>query len=301
VDTILFKTEVICIYHDKCADGFGSAWCLWVKNKLVDFHPAGYGSQPPDVKGKIVYILDFSYSREVIEKMAEDAVAVIILDHHKTAEEDLFGYPTPPTVEEMSSVSSSSDWAAGNVFAIFDMERSGAGISWDYFNGGERPKMIDYIEDRDLWKFKHKETRAFQANLFSYDYDFMAWTEVYMRTTFGLDGMEKFLAEGEAIERNHQKNVRELSEFLARPMNIAGYDVEVASVPHTLCSDVGHALAKKNPFGASYWDTKSSRKFSLRSTDDGIDVSEVAKLFGGGGHRNAAGFSVPRDHELAKC
>ncbi|WP_277343388.1 DHHA1 domain-containing protein [Pseudomonas viridiflava] len=36
----------------------------------------------------------------------------------------------------------------------------------------------------------------------------------------------------------------------------------------------------------------------MRSTDEGLDVSEIAKLYGGGGHRNASGFRVPFGHEL---
>ena len=38
--------------------------------------------------------------------------------------------------------------------------------------------------------------------------------------------------------------------------------------------------------------TDSRNHFSLRSSDDGADVAEVAKQYGGGGHRNAAGFRV---------
>jgi len=37
----------------------------------------------------------------------------------------------------------------------------------------------------------------------------------------------------------------------------------------------------------------------LRSAEDGIDVSAIAKIYGGGGHTKAAGFAVPRDHPLA--
>ncbi len=36
----------------------------------------------------------------------------------------------------------------------------------------------------------------------------------------------------------------------------------------------------------------SARKGSLRSRPDGVDVSEIARGFGGGGHRRAAGFST---------
>lgn len=75
-------------------------------------------------------------------------------------------------------------------------------------------------------------------------------------------------------------------------MVIGGYKVKVANLPYTFSSDAGHELALGNPFGACYWDTPEGRVFSLRSTDEGIDVSSIAASYGGGGHRNAAGFKL---------
>ena len=66
----------------------------------------------------------------------------------------------------------------------------------------------------------------------------------------------------------------------------------MADLPYTMSSDAGHEMAKGRPFAACYWDTPEGRVFSLRSNDEGIDVSEVAKQYGGGGHRNASGFRV---------
>ena len=40
------------------------------------------------------------------------------------------------------------------------------------------------------------------------------------------------------------------------------------------------------------WDGRSARKVSLRSTDGSVDVSEIAREQGGGGHRRAAGFGT---------
>jgi phosphoesterase RecJ-like protein len=39
------------------------------------------------------------------------------------------------------------------------------------------------------------------------------------------------------------------------------------------------------------------RKVSLRATDDRVDVSQIARAVGGGGHRQAAGFSTSMDRE----
>lgn len=47
------------------------------------------------------------------------------------------------------------------------------------------------------------------------------------------------------------------------------------------------ALVRELPEGAT-----SARKGSLRSHPDGVDVSAIARSFGGGGHKRAAGFST---------
>lgn len=107
--------------------------------------------------------------------------------------------------------------------------------------------------------------------------------------------------QGLCIERKHHKDVAELVAVAQRQMVIGHYDVPVASLPYTLASDAGHLMAQGQPFAACYYDKAAGRVFSLRSADDGVDVSEVAKLYGGGVHARAAGFTVPRDHELARA
>lgn len=234
----------------------------------VSFHPGVYADAPPDVTDKDVMLVDFSYKRPVLLEMAAKAKSILILDHHKTAANDLVGLP-------------------GNVVAIFDMERSGARITWDHFFPHDAPPpLLLHIEDRDLWRFALAKTREIQANVFSYPYDFQVWDELMAAN------MADLAKEGEAIERKHFKDINELLGVCTRRMVIGGYNVPVANLPYTLTSDAGHSLAKGEPFAGCYWDTSAGRVFSLRSTDNGIDVSEIAKLYGGGGHRNASGFRM---------
>lgn len=168
------------------------------------------------------------------------------------------------------------------------MARSGAGMTWDFFFPAEpRPKLIDHIEDRDLWLFKLDGTREIQASVFSFPYDFAVWD--WLMTCH----LPILRAEGEAIERKHHKDVAELVDVTKRRMKIGGHEVWVANLPYTLTSDAGHLMARGEPFAACYWDTPDGRVFSLRSTDEGQDVSAIAKQYGGGGHRNASGFRVP--------
>ncbi len=258
----------ICIYHGNCADGFGAAWAVRKALGDIEFFPGVYQSPPPDVGGKDVVMVDFSYKRPVLDQMAADARSILIIDHHKTAAEDLVNLPE-------------------NVVCKFDMNHSGAMLTWNHFFPSDPPPtLLLHIEDRDLWRFALQNTRQIQANVFSYPYDFQVWDKL-MAADLSL-----LASEGEAIERKHFKDINELVGVTARDMLIGGHRVPVANLPYTLVSDAAHKLAKGKPFAACYWDTPKGRVFGLRSDENGIDVSEVAKQYGGGGHRNAAGFTV---------
>lgn len=307
----------ICIYHGNCADGFGAAWA--VRKALgsdVDFHAGVYQSPPPDVTGRHVIMVDFSYKRDVLLELARKSLGVLLIDHHKTAIEDLKADAN--YIVDLDTYTGDVTWQRfldncyqdscegapyGRVYAQFDLERSGAGMAWDFFHDATRPALIDHIEDRDLWRFKLPKTREIQANVFSYPYDFVVWD--YLMS----EDPAKLAAEGAAIERKHHKDVAELVGVVTRDMRIGAHVVPMANLPYTLTSDAGHLLCgsvdappgvgspsmSRYPFAGCYWDTPEGRVFSLRSRDDGLDVGEIAKQYGGGGHKHASGFRVPFD------
>jgi uncharacterized protein len=278
----------LCIYHAYCADGFAAAWI--VRRALggeVDFHPASYGQGPPEVAHRDVIMVDFSFKRHVLDEMAATANSVLILDHHKTAAEELNGLEHPCKWSLWEPLTRTYRQRCMTA-ALFDMERSGAGLSWDYFfQDKPRPPLINRIEDRDLWRFKFPDTRDVQANVFSYPHDFDVWDKLMEEPLLSL------AMQGSAIERKHHKDIAELVGATKRRMVIGGHSIPVANLPYTLSSDAGHLMCKGEPFAACYLDTPDGRTFSLRSTDEGLDVSTVAKIYGGGGHRNAAGFRMP--------
>lgn len=302
------KSKTMCIYHGNCADGFGAAWV--VRKALganVEFVPGVYGQEPPEVTGKDVVLVDFSYKYDVLAELAWRAKSIIVLDHHKSAAEDLGRFePFHAGIEEdtrrddgtaLLGWKTAHDMANSqngpSIACCFDMNRSGAMLAWDhYFPGQEPPQLLRHIEDRDLWLFKLEGTREIQANLFSYPYDFEVWDQLMAADVLTL------VSDGAAIERKHHKDVAELVGVTKRRLLIGGFDVPVASLPYTLTSDAGHLMAQGEPFAACYWDTPTGRVFSLRSTDEGMDVSEIANQYGGGGHRNASGFRVPFGHAL---
>jgi oligoribonuclease NrnB/cAMP/cGMP phosphodiesterase (DHH superfamily) len=286
--------KILCIYHGQCADGFGAAWVVRkaLGTENVEFYPGVYQEPPPNVAGRDVILMDFSYKRPVLDEMARAAHSILILDHHKTAAADLADLPPAPkwSIWQGCGIGDDPPLSIGlRVRAVFDMDRSGAGMAWDYFFPGEaRPALLNHIEDRDLWRFSLDGTREIQANIFSHPYDFEVWDRLMG------DDPQSLRAEGLAIERKHFKDIAELVKATQRSMVIGGVEIPVANLPYTLTSDAGHQMAMAHPsrMACCYWDTPGGRVFSLRSTDDGPDVSAVAKKYGGGGHMHAAGFRM---------
>lgn len=276
-------SKPLCIWHKGCLDGFAAAWVVrkFFGDGNVDFFAGVYQADPPDVTGRDVIMVDFSYKRPILDEMAKACAAMLILDHHKSAAEDLshlpppaFNYPPIPPVAKVT--------------AIFDMNRSGATITWDaFFAGQPRPRLIDHIQDRDLWLFKLEGTREINAALFSYPFEFETWDRMMA------DDMTNMTIEGMAIDRQHLKDVASLVKSASRTLMIGGYAVPGLNAPYMMASDAGNQMAQGERFAATYQDFPDGRVFSLRSAEDGIDVSEIAKQYGGGGHKHAAGFKVP--------
>lgn len=293
----------LCIYHGNCADGFGAAWAVrhHFGAEGVEFQVGIYGEDPPETAGRDVVIVDFCYRRPVLEQMAGAADRVLVIDHHKTAQEDLRGIKEAESWPKWTAAprdsKPSSDGFPANLAAVFDMDRSGAGLAWDFFFPGKpRPRLLDHIEDRDLWRFALAGTREIQAALFSYPYEFAEWDRLMLTTD-----LDQLRAEGAVLERRHFRDIDELLPVCRRRLTIGGHDVPVANLPLTLNNDAAHRMAAGEPFAACYYDKADCRVFSLRSAEGGLDVSEIARSYGGGGHRHAAGFQVPRDHALAKA
>ena len=280
----------ICIYHGGCDDGFGAAWLVWQKWPDVEFFPGVYGQPLPHVNGKHVLFVDFSAKRPVIENMARDAKSIVIIDHHKTAEADLAPFRLtseeakgfcPERVETLLKIS------ANPVIAWFDMEQSGAGLTWKFLHGkAPAPWLIRYIEDRDLWRFSLNNTRAVSAALLTYSQEFKLWDSLQHM-------MDDLTDEGDAILKSHDANIAKFVD-VAFFGELNGHSVPMVNVPYHYASDTAHALLQKfpeAPFAACFFIRKDRRvKWSLRSEDAREDASAIAVARGGGGHRNAAGF-----------
>lgn len=259
------------LFHANCWDGFCAAW-VWSKHwPDAEFKAVNYGEYAPEIEeGRDVAILDFSYYRTVLERMRAKANIFIVLDHHKTAQEEL----------------------AGLDYCTFDMNKSGARLAWEYLNPKKpSPWLVDYTEDRDLWRHALPRSQEINAAIRSYPLTFglwSEWTDKWERHII-LDALAK---EGAAILR-FQRQV--IDEHVDRAGLIAldGYDcLAVNATVLSLVSEIAGELATQASVGACWYQKQDGIKiWSLRSRDDeGVDVSAIAKARGGGGHVQAAGF-----------
>lgn len=288
----------VCIYHGGCDDGFGAALAVHQRwGDDVEFIPAGYGNPSPDCTGKHVLIVDFSYKQDEMRRLASRAASVVVLDHHKTAKSELHPWTLgDENVDLGAKLQEVAQNLALNqmegvipVIAYFCMNKSGARMAWEFcFPGKPVPALIEHIEDRDLWRFAMQDTKAISAALRTYPHDFELW-KMFLASTIDL------VIEGQAVLRGHEKNVQ--SMIANRYWDtLAGSRVPMVNVPYHYASDCCDAMLMAEPdapFCAAWFRRGDGQlQYSLRSRDDRMDVSEIAKQFGGGGHRNAAGFSV---------
>lgn len=285
----------VCIYHGHCDDGFTAAWATWKRWPNIEFIPGFYGQEPPfdRCNDKRVLMVDFSYKRPVLEKLMSYARDITILDHHKTAQADLETYAilNPVNGDNIDDMLHATQPALGPIRAEFDMNRSGAMMAWQFaFPEAMIPRFVELVQDRDLWKFEFGEdTKRFSASLRTYPMEFRTWDRLIAR-------WRELVTDGEAILRSHRSNI---GKFLDEryEADIGGHRVPVVNVPYHYASDTAHELlgvCPDAPFAATWLRRKDGTiQFSLRSEDARVDVSEVAKSYGGGGHRNAAGFQLP--------
>jgi nanoRNase/pAp phosphatase (c-di-AMP/oligoRNAs hydrolase) len=276
-------TDFLCIYHKDCADGFTGAWIVqeWAKenNHAIEYYGSKYGLSMdwPPINRRHVIMIDFSFKKDELKKISEYAASITILDHHKTAEEELKGIE-------------SKLYCPSNI--IFDMEQAGCEIAWNFFNKDKiSPNVVANIADRDLWNFNLPNTKKIASAVFSYEYNFANWDYIMNPNNY-----RKLLEEGKTLCRKQDKDVRELFNAMLDWETIKvenkTYKVPVFNVPYFYSSDLSHYTFNKMdvPFVICwYFDTAGHYKYSLRSKDQN-DVSEIAKVFGGGGHKNAAGF-----------
>jgi oligoribonuclease NrnB/cAMP/cGMP phosphodiesterase (DHH superfamily) len=253
-------------------------WHAW--GDTARYVPRGHEDSfnPRRYDGQVVAFVDIAPPAEAFCELAEVAARIIVLDHHVSARDRFRADP------DLASA------VAGSGHHVhFDIDHSGAILAWTYFHPDEpTPELLLYVEDQDLWSWKLPRSEEVNAAITSYPREFGAWENLAARAT------QDLAAEGTHIVRANRIEV-ERSLQTAHPIALGGKRAEAVNARHQR-APLGHELAKRatygEPWGVVYRVSGDRVDVSIYSIGD-LDVSEVAQRYGGGGHRNASGFSVP--------
>ncbi|MFT5036876.1 MAG: oligoribonuclease NrnB/cAMP/cGMP phosphodiesterase (DHH superfamily) [Candidatus Azotimanducaceae bacterium] len=274
--------NIVIIYHGNCRDGFGAAYAAWKKfADTASYIPCkNQEDMPEGLTDKEIYIVDYSYSKEVLQKLVDTNKSVVVIDHHASARD---------AVESFD----------GN---IFDNDHSGAVLAWKYFHPDLTvPPLLEYVEDHDLWRFSLPENREFCVALGLYPMDFESWDVLIEKLKYE-DERINFIAKGALIAKFEDKIVDGMMEYKERVL-FEGSEVWALNVSRTYRSILGNRLAGLNlqeeqtPIGIVYYRYGGHVHISLRSHGD-ADVMQIARKYGGGGHKNAAAFRVDSFNDL---
>ena len=267
------------IYHGHgCPDGYAAALAAWLFYEgQAEFLGLDHGdirtvADLPDMSGRAVYILDFSFSAEIMQGIDAQAAKLVMLDHHKSAAEHL------------------TDFACRCGVVHFDMHKSGARLAWEFFHADKPlPDLIRFIEDRDIWVWQYPESAGFLAALDMEPFDFAHWAAI---VAFDAEHLQRFMARGRAMDDKFNKLAADIAEG-AQPLVFNGQHGLMVNAPSVFHSVVGDMLSAKSGTFALMWSANKGGviKAGLRSQLN-FDCIALARSMGGGGHAQACGFKM---------
>jgi uncharacterized protein len=293
--------ETTVLFHANCPDGHAASYACWLRFKdTAQYLPVFYGQEPPDIPAEHkLYLVDFSYPEATLKVLLAERIGhlhpgedvVTVLDHHESAQRDL---------------ASLQAQALPGLSIVFDMAESGASLTWKYLQTGgwhpahdpeveglehSMPLFFHYVRDRDLWHFTLPHSKAVSLAYWCVDKTSFLAIDQFAQALDDDEGFQAIVAEGQAMQRYADSLVKEQAARVAWGM-IGDYFVPVVNAT-TLFSEVGDYLCtyfKSAAFCAYYFLRSDGKKqWGLRGRN-GVDLSVVAKQYGGGGHTNAAGF-----------
>lgn len=261
------KKKIIVFFHSNCPDGFSSAWIFRKKfgNQAEYLNFNYHQNVPVNIHNNTIYFVDVSPNKEIIQTLVKDN-QVILIDHHVSSREKLSLFTE----------------------VVFDTHHSAAVLAWNYlFAKKSMPTLFKYVEDIDLWKFDLPFSQELNCVVDTYDFTFDNWTKL-VRLFNNKRELKKLISFGKNILQYQQKLVRDL----AKKAELVEFEQEKVLAINTpiLISETGNYLLKyRGPFSIVWHKTNQKILVSLRA-DGKYDVSKLAEKYGGGGHKNAAGF-----------
>lgn len=259
------------LYHGGCPDGFGGAYAAWKKfGDSAEYIPVKHGKPAPEgIAGRHLFLIDFCYSRDIMDELARTAASITVLDHHKGAKETVLAMPSH----------------------VYDEKRSGAMIAWNYFHPDTpAPLLLNYVQDGDLYLFQLPDSRAVLSYTYAQPFHFDQWDALTAQLE---DPKERiaFIERGKVYAEHFSILVEQIANK-ATVVSFEGFECYLVTAGDMFTSDVGNRLARlKPPLGIVVNLHGDTMNVSLRS-DPSVDVSAIARKYGGNGHPQAAAFRL---------
>lgn len=260
------------LYHGGCPDGFGAAYAAWKKfGDEADYIPVKYDAPvPTNLEGKDIYMVDFCYSAEVMENLRASARSITVLDHHEGVR---------AVVESMPH-------------HVYDPERSGSTITWRHFHPDTPlPLFLQYVEDADLYKKVPDDERAILTFCYAHPFHFDTWDDYVMKVE-DPEERQKIIERGKAYQEYFDLLVHQLAGA-AELVEFEGYTCYLSPGERMFITPLAHVLSEMHPPLALIVRTGATNmRVSMRGNGS-VDVSAIARKYGGNGHPNSAAFSIP--------
>jgi oligoribonuclease NrnB/cAMP/cGMP phosphodiesterase (DHH superfamily) len=284
--TIIIQPFDIIVFHYPCQDGLASGYVATLAHELngwpkPELYPIAHGVSLDQTRfiNRRVLFCDYSPSLEILNQIELVANAIVVLDHHVTARDALTSKP----------------------YAIFDMGRSGVGITWDYFFPSKPiPLFLSMVQDRDLWVWSIFGSKDFCLGFLTVcstinQYDFPKLFKIFDELYTNPDKINYYIGIGGLLQSSTMCKVQGIAEqALKKITEYQGKRVCVVNCTADYISELGNVISSNaNVDFAVLWrhdNVTGEYYISLRSCNK-ANVSDIAKSFGGGGHPNAAGFS----------
>jgi oligoribonuclease NrnB/cAMP/cGMP phosphodiesterase (DHH superfamily) len=296
------------IYHKGCLDGFSGFFVAHISGRLTKdvFIYEDIPSTnriPPDIDGKDMLIIDVAYKKDVLEEIFKYARSVVFIDHHDSIKDD---------VQELyKKYGDQNENGKGRIQIIYDDTRCGATLAWNYlFGRQEIPLFLKYVEDQDTGKWVHPKTRSFIFAVRAYYH--LSTENKSLNKWFKLlnkENVAKLIKKGRYMKRynDHIVNVNipkhTMERFPSRKIYNMKSDVFERPGQYKVAVYCGHNCPSVTELSVGAMErvdcdfcimwvyNLDSKKYVLSMRSKEVDIGEICKIFGGGGHKLAAACS----------
>jgi len=307
------KQNYLILYHAHCLDGITAATITYkylLESDVMDTNivtrAVNYTDPLEDIIACIssyritdIYIVDFSFKKEDLYLLSEGVNNIRLIDHHASAFRNLVDENYEVKKDSVEQFIIKDIAGMCKIQVILNNNESGASLCYKSLidpcikGDSKLPRLVRYVKDYDLYRFTYRGTKAVNKYLKMQEkstYRFLSLLHKFEDADFH----KKVIITGESILQYEESLEEELISAGKTPIYISGVSGLCVNAPGSLASSIGTKLAgKSGTFGATWFQAANGGvKFSLRSIGDSCDVGKLAETMGGGGHKNAAGFSM---------